>query len=161
MQHPSATTWTPSSILILVPHTTSPLSRTNSQCVRSMTVPTKCTRPVGQVCLLAISVNLQFTLKIVTSFSRMFSMFLVLRRTRFLFISSHMITMLSLKFILGIFFLRIGTRGNRFFTKDVGMASTLYLLSSYPSKESLKVFWPPSNHLWHGGTIVSAMPLLL
>jgi hypothetical protein len=76
--------------------------------MRSLAALTKCTQPAGQVCLLAISVNLQFTLKIVISFSRMFSMCLVLRRICFQFISSHIITMLSLRLILGIFFLRIG-----------------------------------------------------
>jgi hypothetical protein len=81
-------------------------------------------------------------------------MYLVHLKICFLFISPHMIIMPSLKFILGIFFLRTETRANRFFTKDVVMTFILYLLQPCPSKELIKVSWPPSNRLWQDGIIV-------
>jgi hypothetical protein len=122
--------------------------------VRSIAAPNRCTWPTGQVCPLVTLANIQFTLKIMIYFSRMSFMYLVHLKICFLFISPHMIIMPSLKFILGIFFLRIETRANRFFTKDVVMTFILYLLQPCPSKELIKVSWPPSNRLWQDGIIV-------
>jgi hypothetical protein len=84
---------------------------------------------------------------------KMFFMYLMLLRISFLFASSHMITMLSLRFMLSIFFLGIGTRENLFFTEDVEMTFTLLPFTTLCSNnETIKMASLPSNRQWQGGT---------
>jgi hypothetical protein len=85
------------------------------------------------------------------SFSKIFYMFQMLPKNLSLFISLRKITMLSLNFTLGIFFLRIGTRASLYFMK---MVSTLLPWQHGLQNLQINLLLQQSNPAWCAGTIV-------